>query len=79
MPQSLNKLIVGNNADPDLLYLIVGDIAILGEDVPFSFVVGTSVLQRFLFVFDSDNEQIGVAKTRLTDDTVNVNTRFLVL
>jgi hypothetical protein len=77
LPQYLNALIGGIAG---LLYLAVNDIGILGGDVSFKFefILGVPFLQRFICVFDSDNNQVGIANNPYTNDNVNVITRDVV-
>ena len=68
MPQYLNT-VMGGVANQ--IYLIVGDIgtAIGGP----SFILGTTVLERFYCVFDTANKQVGLANTPFTNANLNLN------
>lgn len=59
---------VGGTADG--FFLIVGDLGSpSGEG--FDFVNGMVFLERFFAVFDSTNNQVGIANTQFTNSTIN--------
>ena len=63
----LNTAIGGTN---DFVYLITADLGTpSGEG--FDFVDGMVFLERFYYVFDSANSQVGFATTQFTNSTVN--------
>ncbi|TBU21523.1 acid protease [Dichomitus squalens] len=66
-PRALNTAIGGTN---EFVYLIVGD---LGTDSGegFDFVDGMTFLERFYYVFDSANSQVGFATTQFTNAETN--------
>ncbi|KAF8588745.1 aspartic peptidase A1 [Ramaria rubella] len=66
-PRSLNTLIGGVAGD---VYLIVGDLGTpSGEGLDF--INGFTFLERFYSVFDTTNQQVGLATTSFTDATTN--------
>lgn len=67
VPSQLNSAIGGG---PDDVFLIVGDLGSpSGEG--FDFVDGMVFLERFYYVFDSENNQVGFATTPFTNSTIN--------
>ncbi|OBZ76214.1 Polyporopepsin [Grifola frondosa] len=66
-PRALNTAIGGT---ADNIYLIVGD---LGSDSGegLDFINGMTFLERFYFVYDVTNSQVGFATTAFTDATTN--------
>ncbi|KAM5546222.1 hypothetical protein V8D89_000348 [Ganoderma adspersum] len=66
-PRALNAAIGG---DANSVFLIVGD---LGTDSGegFDFVDGMTFLERFYYVFDSGNNQVGFATTEFTNAETN--------
>nr|VWO97417.1 Trihydroxynaphthalene reductase (EC (T3HN reductase) [Ganoderma boninense] len=66
-PRALNSAIGG---DADSVFLIVNDIGSLsGEGLDF--IDGMTFLERFYYVFDVANSQVGFATTEFTDATTN--------
>ncbi|TFK89412.1 acid protease [Polyporus arcularius HHB13444] len=66
-PRALNTLIGGT---PDFVYLIVNDLGSLsGEGLDF--IDGMTFLERFYYVFDIANSQVGFATTPFTDALTN--------
>ncbi|KAK7680342.1 hypothetical protein QCA50_016582 [Cerrena zonata] len=66
-PRALNTAIGGTT---DFVYLIVGDLGSnLGEGIDF--IDGMTFLERFYTVFDSANNQFGIATTPFTQATTN--------
>nr|VWP02631.1 Plp [Ganoderma boninense] len=66
-PRALNSAIGG---DADSVFLIVNDIGSLsGEGLDF--IDGMTFLERFYYVFDIANSQVGFATTAFTDATTN--------
>ncbi|EKM61624.1 uncharacterized protein PHACADRAFT_112385 [Phanerochaete carnosa HHB-10118-sp] len=66
-PRSLNTAIGGSSGD---IYLIVSDLGSnSGEGLDF--VNGQTWLERFYSVYDTDNQQLGLATTPYTDATIN--------
>ncbi|KAH9934558.1 acid protease [Epithele typhae] len=66
-PRALNTAIGGTD---DFVYLIAADLGSpSGEG--FDFVDGMTFLERFYYVFDSANSQVGFATTEFTDSTIN--------
>ncbi|OBZ76477.1 Polyporopepsin [Grifola frondosa] len=66
-PRALNTAIGGT---ADFVYLIVGDLG-TNSGEGFDFVDGMTFLERFYYVFDSANSQVGFATTQFTDATTN--------
>ncbi|KIK55665.1 hypothetical protein GYMLUDRAFT_47631 [Collybiopsis luxurians FD-317 M1] len=66
-PRSLNTAIGGNADD---IYLIVGNLGPSGEE-SYNFVNGYAFLERFYSVFDTANNQVGIATTPFTNATTN--------
>ena len=63
----LNTLLGGLD---DYMYLIVGDLGgNSGEGLDF--IDGMTFLERFYYVFDVANSQVGFATTAFTDATTN--------
>ena len=59
---------IGGSADG--IYLIVGDLGSpSGEGLDF--IDGFAFLERFYYVFDVTNSQVGFATTEFTDATTN--------
>ncbi|KAH9934559.1 family A1 protease [Epithele typhae] len=66
-PRALNSAIGGTS---DFVYLIVNDLGSLsGEGLDF--IDGMTFLERFYYVFDIANSQVGFATTAFTDATTN--------
>lgn len=62
---------IGGTADG--FFLIVSDLGTpSGEG--FDFVNGMVFLERFFAVFDSTNNQVGIATTQFTDSEINQTT-----
>ncbi|KAI0708411.1 acid protease [Earliella scabrosa] len=66
-PRALNTAIGGT---PDFVYLIVADLG-MPSGSGFDFVDGMTFLERFYYVFDVANSQVGFATTAFTDATTN--------
>ena len=52
------------------MYLIVNDLG-SNSGEGFDFVDGMVFLERFYYVFDAANSQVGFATTPFTDSTIN--------
>ena len=66
-PRSLNSAIGGTSGS---IYLIVADLGTdSGEGLDF--INGQSWLERFYSVFDTGNQQVGIATTSFTESTSN--------
>ena len=52
------------------MYLIVADLG-MPSGSGFDFVDGMTFLERFYYVFDVSNSQVGFATTAFTDATTN--------
>ncbi|RPD60577.1 acid protease [Lentinus tigrinus ALCF2SS1-7] len=66
-PRALNTAIGGS---PDFVYLITNDLG-SNSGEGFDFVDGMVFLERFYYVFDIANSQVGFATTPFTNSTVN--------
>ncbi|KAI0752479.1 acid protease [Daedaleopsis nitida] len=66
-PRALNTAIGGS---PDFVYLIVNDLG-MPSGSGFDFVDGMTFLERFYYVFDVANSQVGFATTEFTFATSN--------
>ena len=55
------------------IYLIVHSLDTISGGDRFSFIIGLTALERFYSVFDTDNKQVGLAKTRFTNANINLN------
>jgi saccharopepsin len=67
-PRTLNKAIGG---DPNGIYLIIANI---GSSHGIDFINGMVFLERFLSVYDSDENRVGFAETAHTADETNYQT-----
>ncbi|KAL5478548.1 hypothetical protein ACEPAI_2732 [Sanghuangporus weigelae] len=66
-PRALNSAIGGSAG---VIYLVIGDLGQTGGS-GLDFINGMSFLERFYSVFDSTNNQVGLATTAHTFDTTN--------
>ncbi|KAI0767720.1 acid protease [Fomes fomentarius] len=66
-PRALNTAIGGS---PDFVYLIVSDLG-MPSGSGFDFVDGMTFLERFYYVFDVANSQVGFATTEFTNAVSN--------
>jgi cathepsin E len=66
-PRNLNSDIGGVSGN---IYLIVADIG-FPSGGGFDFILGVPFLQRFYSVFDTANQQVGLAYTTLTYANTN--------
>ena len=63
----LNSAIGGTS---DFVYLVVNDLgSVSGEGLDF--IDGMTFLERFYYVFDIANSQVGLATTQFTDAETN--------
>ena len=66
----LSQLNTAIGGSPNFVYLITADLGTpSGEG--FDFVDGMVFLERFYYVFDAENSQVGFATTQFTDSTIN--------
>ena len=66
----LSQLNTAIGGSPNFVYLITADLGTpSGEG--FDFVDGMTFLERFYYVFDSGNNQVGFATTEFTNAETN--------
>ena len=69
-PSAFNQLNAVIGGDADSIYLVVADLgANSGEGLDF--INGYTFLERFYYVYDSANSQVGFATTSFTTATTN--------
>ena len=69
-PSAFNQLNAVIGGDADSIYLVVNDIGSnSGEGLDF--INGYTFLERFYYVYDSANAQVGFATTSFTTATTN--------
>ena len=69
-PSAFNQLNAVIGGDADSIYLVVNDIGSnSGEGLDF--INGYTFLERFYYVYDVANAQVGFATTEFTDATTN--------